>query len=473
MTRTLRRPSRPSSHARGGMLLGLLSFCCVSVSAASTSTEDSVRERTEAAAAGLLIQGDLGEFDSRATALRESRELTPAGLSKLAVFYRGTDRIAPNKPHAPVWAQAEAAAREYLQSHPDSPSAVIALVRVLNSHAEELRDDGGGADDDTLAAAYTGRAAGVLEEHREVGSHDPDGYASHVEVAVLQGAEKDAVMTLARAGLDADPAYQPLLDAVSNALLPENGGSLALHQEFVAHAVATSHAQLGDQLYGRIMFSIARRGTTPASTLRSVGVDWPRLKASLAEISAAYPEGWNAGVERAMACLLGSEADFNAAKDSRRAPRSTVTWYDSAATWAPCASLQQQQTQHEQEGNTGPQWSLSREFVVAVTAALVLCLGVLAIIRDRAAIANSALPAVSQSHAGRALQALHPMADRPGGCRTRCPRVRRGRRRYLRTTGRIAGPARYRCPHTRLLRDGLHRGHGHRERPEVPYRATG
>jgi hypothetical protein len=339
--------TKPTCKGIAQRLLGLLtalSMVLVATSAAATADEMAVRAALKAEAAQLLEHGNLASFDARATELRGTRERTPAGIWKLSLFYKGPDNWPALQPEAPIWTQIETATESYLREHPESPSAIVAHARMLVSHAWTYRGSGWSRDlsnsQRTGFETFLERARAVLDEHREVGVGDPEWYSLRIQVMNGQNADKATIFTLVREALDHEPTYQPIEYVSANAFLPKWGGSAELLQQFATLAVSKTSVIEGTQAYARIMFNIARAEPEPLRALAHLGVHWPRLKASLNEISVAYPDPWNFNIERAMACLMGTQADFNATLPRVGPKRISIAWFDSAVSWSECEQRQ-------------------------------------------------------------------------------------------------------------------------------------
>ena len=345
--------------------------------------EMTVRTDLKSESARLLEQRDMAAYDRRAAELRRTRELTPAGIWKLSLFYKGPDNWPAAQPEAPIWTQLEAAAEAYLREHPDSPSAIVACARLLVSHAWTYRGSGWGRD---LSDAqrngfdtFLERARAVLDQHRDVGSSDPEWYSLRLQVMNGQGVDKATILALAREALDREPTYQPIDYVAANALLPKWGGSAQQLQQFVALAIAKSSAAEGTQAYARIMFNIARADPEPIAALAQVGVQWPVLQASLHEIAVAYPDPWNLNAERAMACLVGTQTDYNAVLPRVSAGFISVAWFDSLRSWPEC-----QRRQERAQQSTAASWAQafistapSADFVAAVLGGALAALAAL------------------------------------------------------------------------------------------------
>ncbi len=92
------------------------------------------------------------------------------------------------------------------------------------------------------------------------------------------------------------------------------------------------------------MFNFARLSAQPIQELKEFGVDWERLRQSLAEITAAYPDDWNRNAERAMACLVGTEIDYDAALRRSAHSLQSAAWFDSGQDWPSCEQRQREST---------------------------------------------------------------------------------------------------------------------------------
>jgi hypothetical protein len=370
-------------------LLVASSLVLVLASPRVNADEMTVRAELKSEAARLLEQGDLATYDQRATELRRTGERTPAGIWKLSLFYKGPSNWPAPQADAPIWTKIEAATEAYLREHPDSPSAIIVHARMLVSRAWTYRGSGWGRDlSDSQRNGfntYLERAREVLDRHREVGSRDPEWYSLRIEVMNGLNADKATILALAREALDHESTYQPIDYVAANALLPKWGGSTEDLQQFVTLAVAKSSAAQGNQAYARIMFNIARADPEPVTALTQAGVQWPVLKASLEEISVAYPDPWNLNAERAMACLMGTRADYDAVLPRVSPNLKSVAWFDKVSTWPDCQRQQERARQ-----STPASWAQafvstppSADFVEAAAGGALLPLVLLYLARRR------------------------------------------------------------------------------------------
>jgi hypothetical protein len=317
-------------------VLALCLLCLAAIAPGARADEVSVRKGLKSEAVQLLESGDIAGYVGRATQLRQRRERTPAGVWELSVFYKGVDLL-PQNPGAPEWSRIERDTAAYLNLHPDSPSAVIAAARVLVARAWAYRATG----DENAYLTWLGHAADVLQAHREVGAQDPDWFALHLQVMNGQGSDRTAVLAEAKRALAVEPTYESTYYVASNSFLPKWGGDTALMRQYLAALLAATSAEEGRQVYARIAFNFARIDPQPIRAIRDAGMQWPEVRQSLEQITAAYPDPWNRNAERAMSCLIGTQQDWKASTARAGQPLIAVEWFDTFGQWADCAARQQ------------------------------------------------------------------------------------------------------------------------------------
>ncbi len=317
--------------------LAILVFAvCRPVGAAELEVEESLKSQ----AAALLRAGDFAQFDRVATRLRDSSERTPAGTWKLSMFYSGIWRAGSRDPDDPAWTRLEAAAERYLAEHPNSPTAVVLEAKVLIEHAAVYRGDGYASQVPQSHWApfrsYVAATLRVLDRERELGSADPEWYAIYVWGLNLRDAPGQEILAFTREALERYPQYDPIHYRAARALLPKWHGSKALVQQYLALALDRTRASEGTQIYGRVMFNLARNSNRPLEELTEIGAQWVPFKASYEEILRAYPDPYNLGALRAMACLTGEKEDYKAIRQRVTGPAVSVARFDTPQKQQDC-----------------------------------------------------------------------------------------------------------------------------------------
>jgi len=309
---------------------------CRPVGAAELELEESLKSQ----AAALLRTGDFAQFDTVATQLRETSARTPAGTWKLSMFYSGVWRAGGANANDAAWARLEAGAEQYLAEHPNSPTAVVLEAKVLIEHAAVHRGGEYAArvpqSNWAPFRAHVDATLRVLDSHREVGSVDPEWYAIRVWAMNLHDAPGPEILAFTREALERYPQYDPIHYRAARALLPKWHGSKALMQQYLALALQRTQASEGTQIYGRVMFNLARNSNRPLEELTEIGAQWAPFKASYEEILRAYPDPYNLGALRAMACLTGNKEDYKAITQRVTGPAPSVAWFDTPQKQRDC-----------------------------------------------------------------------------------------------------------------------------------------
>ena len=289
----------------------------------------------------LLLRGDLRGFDALATGFRQSRERTPSGSWKLGLAYLSVtqDLFAPADPR---WEKLQQAAGEWLTENPGSPSAIAVDARILRAHAWSWHDapDRPG-DNNPRYRQLLEEARRVLDEHPEVKSQDPEWDALRIAIAREQGADTSQVLRMAWEALEREGYYYPLHEAVTNKLMPRWGGSRQAVEEYAQMAMAHSAHQEGTQAYARIYYYIVRSNTDgdPSVELFEMGVKWPLIRQSLAEVMQAYPSAFNRDVARVITCFGGRAGEIGALGRADTEHFVPVAWWDSSEWRQSCNEL--------------------------------------------------------------------------------------------------------------------------------------
>lgn len=355
---------------------------CRPVGAAELELEESLKSQ----AAALLRAGDFAQFDRVATQLRDSSERTPAGTWKLSMFYSGIWRAGSRDPNDPAWTRLEAAAERYLAEHPNSPTAVVLEAKVLIEHAAVYRGDGYASQVPQSHWApfrsYVAATLRVLDRDREPGAADPEWYAIYVWALNLRDAPGQEVLAFTREALERYPQYDPIHYRAARALLPKWHGSKALMQQYLALALDRTRAIEGTQIYGRVMFNLARNSNRPLEELTEIGAQWAPFKASYEEILRAYPDPYNLGALRAMACLAGKKDDYKSITQRVSGPAPSVAWFDTAQRQRDCDDW----AFHDKPFRSAPLIERLRGFPLAPLIPLItaVAIGLVRLLRRRA-----------------------------------------------------------------------------------------
>ncbi|MFA5942033.1 MAG: hypothetical protein WC809_22000 [Sinimarinibacterium sp.] len=317
-----------------------MALILLSALAEARASEATLRDSIMDDARILIRHGDVDGFDRLATAFRDSRERTPAGISKLSLVYYGLDGIGPTDPSDPEWARLETIAADWLSADPDSPTAVIVAAKLSIGHAWAFRGPGYAntvtADRFPPYNARIEQARELLDRHRDVAASDPEWHALRIGVASQQGTDHEAILALAESALPQHGYYLPIHFAAATAMLPKWGGSEELVQRYVRIALRYTEPGDGQQIYGRIYFHLARRSDSPINVLNLTGAHWPQMKRSYDEILRAYPDRRNSDAFHGIACLAGVRETYAALGRWAATPSESVAYWDTAQWRVKC-----------------------------------------------------------------------------------------------------------------------------------------
>jgi hypothetical protein len=323
------------------LLASLLTLGVACGAMAAATPEPLEDAEVKQATLALILKGDLRGFDALATSFRQSRERTRSGTWKLGLAYMSItqDLFAPADRG---WEKLQQAAAEWLAENPDSPSAVVVAARLIRAHAWAWHDSGGGSgDNNPQFRRLLEEARRVLEEHSDVKDRDPEWDALRIAIAREQGAGTSQILRMAWEALEREGYYYPLHEAVTNKLMPRWGGGRAAVEQYVQMALAHSANQEGTQAYARIYYYIVRSNTdgVPGVEMSEMGVKWPLMQQSLAELMQAYPSTFNRDVTRAITCFTGRAAEMRALGRAETAHIVSVAWWDTSEWRQSCNDL--------------------------------------------------------------------------------------------------------------------------------------
>jgi hypothetical protein len=284
------------------------------VLAGARQTEDQVSSDISASALRLLLDNDIAGFDALATQYRSSQARTPAGEFKLSRLYHSIKTLNNWGPQDAKWQKLEEHTRRWQEDMPESPTAVVALAKVLFNRSWACRDmdrsvnGASGGMSDFLRLLEEARA--VLDRHFAVGDIDPEWHVMRIAVATSQGVGPSEVYSRAETALRRWPYYYGIHFAAVNGLSPEWGGSEEWIRKYVALAVERSRAKEATQAYFRIYGDVARRAATPVDALNRAGAKGPAMWQSIQDTLAAYPDPYNRELARGILCLGGYFAQY-------------------------------------------------------------------------------------------------------------------------------------------------------------------
>ena len=273
-------------------------------------------------ALGIGYNADFIELDAAARALRDGRQLFPAGDYKLARFYDASAMPIEHEHTLPVL-------DAWIAAMPQSPTPRIvkALVRLQGVI-------------DRLGAAFHGREAtqhvvvdqvalaairADLLADEKICAGDPHWHYLLARIAMLMRVPEAELSAIVLRGLAVAPGYQPLIAAGTDYFLPKWSGNAGSLQEWArksddvlaargAGFYAKAYVHAHQVQFGRAMFEQS-------------AIDWTRFKASAAQwLAVVGPSPEALSDLSALACLAGDRQETARLFAMIKTPYSTKSW---------------------------------------------------------------------------------------------------------------------------------------------------
>lgn len=258
--------------------------------------DEEKREADELAveSARLFQAGRLDDLDARAAFWRKGRERTLLDAWKEATVYSAitvdSDDEAADSDHEARIRLFEA----WSATRPASVTARLALGRQWYKYAWKARGHGYASETTEEGARLfrerLEKARVLFEETALMPDTSPVVYRELLGLARSQGWDGAKTDDLLRRAVAFEPDYLEYYDTRATTLLPRWGGS----DEEVAHfAAASADARKdgrGDELYARILWSLAWAYEGEKRSPFDAGFSWPRVRAGLGQLLARRPQ---------------------------------------------------------------------------------------------------------------------------------------------------------------------------------------
>ncbi|KAB7615804.1 hypothetical protein F9L33_03315 [Amylibacter sp. SFDW26] len=277
----------------------LFYFAIFSISLSNIASSEELLDRSNIRSKVdyLFFNKDFIGVDALADEYRDTRARTDSGVWKLAQLYYGLGdsikytRIASDKK------QLDNITKEYLEKHPNSPTAIIARSKFFVALAWSYR--GGGVastvPDDAWEPFYENLklAQSLLQEHKNIASSDPHWYALNIEIQKGLGRSQGNLAASIAEGVQVFPYYYDIYFQAASALSPFWNGS-RIHIDAFARSAAESTKDIdGNSVYARIYWSLKKGLRKSEKLFRDYDVDWEKMKRGMEDIMVQYPDQWN------------------------------------------------------------------------------------------------------------------------------------------------------------------------------------
>jgi hypothetical protein len=291
-----------------GIALALLA------AAASSSRHQPVAELEERRAirehaARLLAAENFDELERIARDYRETGARTGSGIWKLTVLYGGIhDAVLLEPGDEDGWSRLAARLKRWEQSHPLSPTPVIAQVIALKRYAWGLRprslliEASTGSSTRFLTALEAARR--LLAEKSGIAGADPHYYVLYAQLAHALGEDSGRFLEAVEEGIRRAPGYYQLYFAALDHFAHDEARRARDLEAFANMAVARSRASEGLAVYARLYW-YAADVYFDNELPESLAIDWNKMRAGIADVIARYPDPWNLNHFARFACAAG------------------------------------------------------------------------------------------------------------------------------------------------------------------------
>ena len=291
--------------------MALLPLCAASAAASEPEVRAEIARQAEA----LFLAGRFAELDRMAEDYRINERRTPSGVWKLNELYNGVlssaacsckyrDRIVAMEKQALRW----------VQQNPDSTTAHIVYASLERRYGWSYRGTGLGRDVAPEAwkpfSEHVENARVYLTNRKEQLSVDPEWYSLMLLIATDQGWDRSDFYRLVREGSDRHPYYLGMYFSAVRYLSPKWRGNRELLEDLANYAVLKTRERMGTGIYARIYWAASTWGYG-TDLLTDSPKTWLKLRRSMSDVLAQYPDQWNVNHFARIACHAG-ERDVTA-----------------------------------------------------------------------------------------------------------------------------------------------------------------
>ena len=307
----------------------------------SDETEARARNALSTAVFTFLRQNDYARLDALYASVKDPRQVTPAGRSKLGIFYYSL-RMFPNWSRDPAyWSRMHAEAAVWKKKNPRS---VVARMFEVDLHLQRLSSFRGTGNYDTLTAAERAEVTSgsdaafrVLTEIKPMMSaaKDPEWYRAMLNL--IPNWHRNFPGTMTRTldeGAARYPAYHDMYFMAALFQSPDYDEMPDARDLIARHAGA--HDKEAGSLYARVYWYLDQ--VDYHGKLFDTGfADWPTLRDSFSDMVALYPDPWNLNAYAYFACMAKDYTTMRELLDRIGAGLVFSSWGESGAeTFAAC-----------------------------------------------------------------------------------------------------------------------------------------
>ncbi|HRI76054.1 MAG TPA: DUF4034 domain-containing protein [Alphaproteobacteria bacterium] len=307
----------------------LLSFLIVP-GAPSYADEAKLRENFQIEIADLFWKRKFSELEARSSLYRKSQSRTPSGFWELDLMYYGLRNVISSSSVSDgEWEKVFKILDEWIDMHPDSPSAHITKAAFLEKFAWKIRGHSFAKDVPKEAwGTFFGAlkiAEDYLNENKDIASQDPEWYARMLSILGGSGSNSMAYERVLKEGLDKYPNYYGIYNVAVLYLLPQWRGDKHQIEDFANEAVERSQQTDGMAMYARIYWGLSQT-QYKAKLFRETDASWPKMRQGFRDILKKYPDPRNQNSFAFFSCAAKDKETLKELLDKIDTPLIYV-WY--------------------------------------------------------------------------------------------------------------------------------------------------
>jgi hypothetical protein len=282
---------------------------------AQQQDERALRATLRDEAARLFERGDFATLEARYMSYVHGKQRTPSGLTYVEAFDDGIDDIidGPKTATEAYFRQLELLTKVWAQSHPLSPLAHDLHARALSKRGWYHRGTG---MSNTVAPdawapfrRYQKQSADYLLGPGKAALQHGIGHSNLISRGLELDWPRDHLAAIAADGLKQNPDADDIHYRLLRGLLPKWGGSAVLVDRYINAVVEKTQAKDGTLWYSRL-YAYAANQDFSHQLFQDSLAEWPKMKRSLEDLVAKYPDPYNTNRFAYFACLAREKETF-------------------------------------------------------------------------------------------------------------------------------------------------------------------
>ncbi len=243
---------------------------------------------------GLLLRKQYAQIEKQAAQMRRSRAILPDGRWELTYFYRGLAFL-PDSASDAEWVTWRDNIQSWVKHSPQSITARVALIRVLQDGAHRARGGGWASevqnDQWQVVRERVALAEQAIKDSYAMRTQCPGWFAAAQGLALLTDWDRQQYDQFADEGIRLFPAYHDLHFTRVLYLLPRWNGDEGEWQQYVNRVADQIGGRAGDVFYARVFWSLQSVGSL-GKFHEDPQLSWARVDKGYKTLMQRYPKSF-------------------------------------------------------------------------------------------------------------------------------------------------------------------------------------